>query len=97
MRAIQNIKLIRFLFLISYTLLFISIYFMLNKSIFLTILALALCLLLDHFIPDKYAIRFEKYWHVKEPLFFTKTSGTTEEKIFIILGIIIFALLFYFV
>lgn len=97
MKDIQNIKFIRFLFLISYSLLFISIYFMFNKFTFLTILTLSLCLLLDHFIPDRYAIRFEKHWHVKESLFFSKISGTTEKKIFIILGIIIFGLLFYFV
>ncbi|MFC0233894.1 hypothetical protein ACFFIF_07810 [Vagococcus entomophilus] len=96
MKAVQNITFIRFLFLISYVTFFMSLIFALINSNFLAILSMILCYFSDYFVPDRYAIRYEKHWHVKEPLFFTTISGTTEKKIFIILGIIIFGFLLYF-
>ncbi|MFC0232699.1 hypothetical protein ACFFIF_01695 [Vagococcus entomophilus] len=80
MKAIQNLKFIRFLFIISYVTFFMSFILALNNSNFLAIISMILCYFSDHFVPNRYAIRYEKHWHVKEPLFFTTISGTTEKK-----------------
>ncbi len=93
----KSINFFRLLFLLSYLSFFLSVYFAIVHSVLLFILTMVLALTLDHFIPNKYAIRFEKHWHVKESLFFHKVSGTTEKKVFILFGIFIIGIIFFII
>lgn len=90
----KSINFFRLLFLLSHILFYLCFYFLVTNSLFLSFITMILALNLDRFVPDKYAIRYEKYWHVKESLFFNQVSGTTEKKIFIFLGIFIIGLIF---